>query len=352
MNKIISTLLFIIVCVTQSFSIGQEWAARYNGAGNSLDWSYAIAMDPGGNLVVTGYSTGAGTGKDYKTIKYSPNGSVVWEVSYNGPINGGDYSNAITIDAAGNIFVTGRVDYGTTGSDIVTIKYNSQGVQQWTARYNGSGNGLDEGRSIHLQNDGSVIVGGKATGTTSGLDFVTIKYSPDGTQAWAMVYNGPGNNEDYIVSVDVDNSGNVYGGGNSIGTGTGQDFVVIKYNSTGTEQWVKRYNGAGNGGDAVVGVKVDGAGNIVAGGYTDMGTGQKFNFLTLKYNPAGTLLWEKQYNGTSSEVDLSSSMTVDAADNIYLTGFTTQTSGTRLDSNYGTLKYDQNENQQSIEFYD
>ncbi len=352
MNKLIYTLITILVYVTQSFSIGQEWASRYNGAGNSLDWSYAIAMDPLGNVIVTGYSTGAGTGKDYKTIKYNTAGTVLWETSFNGPINGGDYSNALAIDDNGNIYVTGRVDYGTTGSDIVTIKYNAAGVQQWMARYIGPDGGLDEGKTIHLTSDGSVLVGGKTTGLTSGLDFVTIKYNPDGTEAWSKLYDGLGNNEDYVVCIDIDNSGNIYTAGCSIGAGSGQDLVLIKYNSSGTEQWLKRYNGAGNGGDAVVSVKVDGAGNIIAGGYTDMGAGQRQNFLTLKYDPSGNLMWEKQFNGSSNSTDLATAMTVDASNNIYLTGLTTQLFGTRLDSNYGTIKYDPSGNLQWFAYYD
>lgn len=352
MNKLITALIIILVYVTQAFSIGQEWAARYNGPGNSLDWSYAIAMDPLGNVIVTGYSTGSGTGKDYRTIKYNTAGTILWEAVFNGPINGGDYSNALTIDNNGNIYVTGRVDYGTTGSDIVTIKYDVNGTQQWMARYNGAANGLDEGKTIHLTDDGSVIVGGKTTLTGSGLDFVTIKYNPDGTEAWSRTYNGLGNNEDYVTSIDIDNSGNVYSAGNSIGAGSGQDIILIKYSSSGVQQWLKSYNGAGNGGDAVVGLKVDGAGNIIAGGYTDMGAGQRLNFLTLKYDPSGNVIWEKQYNGSSNSTDLATAMTVDASNNIYLTGLTTQLFGTRLDSNYGTIKYDPSGNLQWFAYYD
>lgn len=352
MNKLITTLIIILVYVTQSFAIGQEWASRYNGPGNSLDWSYAIAMDPLGNVIVTGYSTGSGTGKDYRTIKYNTAGTILWEAVFNGPINGGDYSNALTIDDNGNIYITGRVDYGTTGSDIVTIKYNAAGVQQWMARYNGTGNGLDEGKTIHLTSDGSVLVGGKTTTATTSLDFVTIKYNPDGTEAWSRTYNGLGNNEDYVTSIDIDNAGNVYSTGNSIGAGSGQDIVLIKYNSSGTEQWLKRYNGTGNGGDAVVCVKVDGADNIIIGGYTDMGPGQGLNFLTLKYNASGNVIWERQYNGSSNSTDLATAMTVDASNNIYLTGLATQTYGMRVDSNYGTIKYDPSGNMQWFSYYD
>jgi hypothetical protein len=353
MNKIIFTLLSILVYVTQSFSVGQVWSSRYNGAGNSLDWSYAIAMDPAGNVIVTGYSTGSGTGKDYKTIKYSPEGTILWEATYNGPINGGDYSNAIAIDASNNVYITGRVDFGPTGSDIITIKYNSSGVQQWASRFNGAATmGWDEGRSIHLTNDGSIIVGGKTTGVTSGLDFVTIKYNPDGTQAWATIYNGTGNFDDYVVAVDVDDNNNIYAGGGSVGLNSGMDFMVVKYNSSGVQQWTKRYNGAGNGGDDVIGIKVDGSGNAVVSGYTDLGASQKFNFLTQKFDPNGVLLWEKQYNGSSNDNDIATAMTVDASNNVYITGLTTQLYGTRLDSNYGTIKYDQNGNQMWIAFYD
>lgn len=352
MNKIFISFLTVVIYVIQNFSIGQEWASRYNGAGNSLDWSYAIAMDPAGNVVVTGYSTGAGTGKDYKTIKYNSSGSILWEASFNGPINGGDYSNALAMDPSGNIYVTGRVDYGTTGADIITIKYNSSGVQQWFARYNGAASGFDEGRTIKVLNDGSIIVGGKATGITSLSDFVILKYNPNGTEAWSTIYNGTGNHDDYVVSLDADNTGNIYIGGCSIGLNSGTDFIVMKYNSTGVMQWIKRYNGAGNGGDAVVGIKVDSDNNIIASGITDMGASQGFNFLTLKYDPSGIKLWEKQYDGTSNAADYATAMTIDAANNIYLTGLTTQLFGSRLDSNYATIKYDPNGNQMWISFYD
>jgi hypothetical protein len=125
MKPIIFTLLSILAYVTQTFSIGTEWISRYNGSGNSLDFSYALLLDQSGNVYVTGYSTGAGTGKDYKTIKYSPLGAILWQATFNGPINGGDYSNAMALDASGNVYVTGRVDYGAPLSDMVTIKYNS-----------------------------------------------------------------------------------------------------------------------------------------------------------------------------------------------------------------------------------
>lgn len=340
MNKIVFIFLFIAANVTTAFSsVGLQWASRYNGAGNSLDWSYAIAIDPAGDVVVTGYSTGAGTGKDYKTIKYNQAGAILWEASFNGPINGGDYSNALAIDASGNIYITGRVDYGTS-SDMVTIKYNSQGVQQWLARYIGPSNLSDEGKSIKVDGSGNVYVGGRTTSSVTGIDCITVKYNPDGSEAWVKTYFASGTNEDYVVSIDIDAAGNVYAGGCSVGATTGQDLVVIKYNSEGNEEWVRRKNGAGNGGDALVSVKISPEGSIVAAGYVYNSPEQGHNTYTIKYDENGNTIWQQEYNGLGSKTDFATAMTTDNNNNIYVTGLTTQIINSRPDSNYATLKYD------------
>lgn len=340
MNKIVFIFLFIVLNVTTALSsVGLQWVSRHNGGGNSIDWSYAIAIDPAGDVVVTGYSTGVGTGKDYKTIKYSQYGAILWEAAFNGPINGGDYSNALAIDVSGNIYVTGRVDYGTS-SDMVTIKYNSLGVQQWFARYIGPSNLSDEGKTIKVDGSGNVYVGGRTTSSVTGVDCITVKYNPDGSEAWVKTYSASGMNEDYIVAIDVDNAGNVYSGGCSVGAASGQDLVVIKYSPSGNEEWVRRQNGNGNGGDALVSLKISSDGSIVAAGYVYNGPEQSYNTYTIKYDENGNIVWQQEYNGLSSKIDFATAMTTDNNNNIYVTGLTTHIINSRPDSNYATLKYD------------
>jgi uncharacterized delta-60 repeat protein len=346
--KTLISLLSLVLIVAQSFSIGQEWVARFNGTGNTSDWAFGITLDAAGNTYVTGYSTGAGTGKDYMTIKYNSDGIILWSSRYNGPINGGDYSFAIAVDASGNVYVTGRADFGTSFADIVTIKYNSSGVQQWAAVYNGPANNIDEAKCIKVDGSGNVYVAGKTFGANN--DFIVIKYNSSGTQSWVSTYNGPANNEDIVYALDIDASGNVYVCGASIGVNTGSDFTVIKYNSNGTEAWVKRFNGITNGGDGAIAVKVDAQGNVYAAGSADMGAGHNSDFITIKYNSSGVQQWLTQYNGVGTLNDFATGMILDDNNNVIVTG-TSAIFSTVIDSNFATVKYSSSGLQQWVVLY-
>jgi len=116
-------------------------------------------------------------------------------------------------------------------------------VQEWVLHYNGPGNAEDEGTDIAVDADGNVYVTGRSEGGMSGLDYVTIKYSREGIQEWIQRYDGTGGGDDAASAILLDDQGNVYVTGYSEGIGTGSDYATVKYNSSGVQQWVSRYNG-------------------------------------------------------------------------------------------------------------
>src|SRR5258708_34728092 len=83
------------------------WTNRYNGPACSGGYATAVAVDGSGNLFVTGYSSGSGSGADFATIKYSGAGLPIWTNRYNGPANSDDYANAKTVDRNATGFGTG-----------------------------------------------------------------------------------------------------------------------------------------------------------------------------------------------------------------------------------------------------
>jgi hypothetical protein len=105
---------------------------------------------------------------------------------YNGPENRADAANALAVDPSGNVYVTGMSEgvYGGTGArvankDFATVKYNSNGVEQWTARYSGPAYAYDEPKAIAVDATGNVFVAGWSLGEYGAgywSLYTTVKY--------------------------------------------------------------------------------------------------------------------------------------------------------------------------------
>ncbi len=348
-------LFLLLLILKYSFLIAyaqvtQNWVTSYNGPpGNGTDIAYSIAVDGSGNVYVTGGSDGSGNFQDYATIKYNSSGVQQWVARYNGPGNNSDVANSIAVDGSGNVYVTGESLGSGTSYDYATIKYNSAGVQQWVQRYNGPGNLSDIAYSLAIDASGNVYVTGTATVSAIDWNYATIKYNTSGVQQWVQIYNGTGISRGIAHSIAVDGSGNVYVKGESLGSGTSYDYATIKYNTSGVQQWVQRYNGPpGNGVDIAYSIAVDGSGNVYVTGGSSGGSVIYDDYATIKYNSTGVQQWVQRYNDPGNGYDVAHSIAVDGAGNVYVTGGS-QVFGTMYD--YATIKYNSAGVQQWVQRY-
>jgi parallel beta-helix repeat protein len=141
----------------------------------------------------------------------------------------------------------------------------AQPTQAWVSRFDIPGSNGESGHAITFDAQGNVYVAGITSDSTG--RFVTTKYNRSGTQVWASYYDPPQHHEGTPVGIVADMSGNVYVAGGSASEEEGpQDYVTIKYNSAGVEQWANRYNGSGNDNDTPVGIGLDNAGNVYVSG--------------------------------------------------------------------------------------
>jgi uncharacterized delta-60 repeat protein len=315
------------------------WAARYTGP-TGTDYAQALAVDNQGNVYVTGSSADLNTSYDYATIKYDPNGNQLWAARYNGPANGDDFATAMVTDNSGNVYVTGYSADTNGSADYLTIKYDTNGNQIWIAQYNGPANSYDNAAGITLDNSGNIYVTGTSVGLGSSDDYATIKYDPDGNQLWVARYNGPANDSDMAKAIAVDNWGNVYVTGSSNDTYGLPDFATVKYDTNGSQLWAQQYNGPGNDYDQPQAIAIDNAGNVLVTG-NSYGDGPGNDYATVKYAPDGDQLWVARYNGPGNNEDMPHSLAIDNSGSVYVTG----ESYSSTNSDYATVKYDADGNQ-------
>jgi hypothetical protein len=368
--KLVPVLLLLIVC---SPVYSQLWIRTFDGPAHWQDMYYAMALDPLGNVVATGFTQiivaqetvpflltakydpdgnrqwlrvqdrGSGlavacdrNGNIYVTsscteetggltIKYYPDGNIAWIRSDGFFFWGSD----IITDRNGDIYVTGSVSDSLNPivQYAVTVKYGSDGSLKWM-RVDSTG---DWTVAIGLDSLGNVYV----AGDDSGPAYLVMKYSPDGRLLWRQGSNLRG----YGMSIAVSPNGDVYVTG-SLGSGSYDAIATVKYSSDGEEQWVRIYDGPGW--DYGYPVVIDNEGNCYVAGAsgTQPGPWPLFDFVTIKYSPAGEELWVRRYDGSGKD-DFPFAITTDFEGNVYIGGWSqVPQDSINYKADYTLLKYD------------
>ena len=210
----------------------QLWVARYDGPANEKDYACDLAIDSSGSTYVTGWSKGNGTNYDYATVAYDSNGKQRWVSRYNAPTDFHDYAKAIAVNPSGNIFVTGWSEGSRTAYDYATVAYDRSGKQIWVSRYNGPANFRDYAEAIAIDPSGNVYVTGGSGSfvNETSYDYATVAYDSAGNQLWVSRYNGAANADDLARAIAIDSKGAVYVTG-WIHRTTYSDFVTMRYSS-------------------------------------------------------------------------------------------------------------------------
>ena len=304
--------------------VRQAWVASYSAVFD--EEPTGMAVDGSGNVYVTGY-TEIPDYSAYVTVKYNPQGQEEWSASYNPP-NSRSRAAAIAVDHSGDVYVTGTSGpFGSGDSDYVTIKYNNAGQQQWIVRYNGGANSNDYATAIAVDGSGNVYVTG--TSSTPSGGFATVKYDSSGQQQWVAQYDGPGT----PVAIAAGSLGSIYVTGSSAG-----QYATIKYDNSGQQQWVALYNGSESGSDQPAGMVIDRLGNVYVTGTSWGPRGAPAGlsaYATVKYDNSGQQQWVALYNGPGNGSQ-ATGVGIDNSGNVYVTGGSEALDGS---FEYATVKY-------------
>jgi hypothetical protein len=335
------------------------WSASFE-TNFTYAWGRGVAVDASDNVYVTGHRYWFDEQLqrnrfDLATVKYDSNGNELWHRVYEPSVNLTVEARDIVTDNSGNVMVlalTGALPLGSCPNpvgDVLLLKYDTNGELLWTRSYDsGDCNGVAIARQsfsprvgevpgrLAVDAFGNTYVAGATTRAKVGA--LILKFMADGTLAWAAEETlGRNDNvqsvQSYAVDLVATQAGDVYvlGRVNETPIQGFPDIVTAKYRADGTAAWLKSYDG-GSGGlvarDFAEALTLDAAGNVLVTGWTRGqtfdGTGE--NAVTIRYAPDGTLHWATIYdNPLANEdfnywIDSGHAIASDAAGNVYVTG--------------------------------
>lgn len=305
----LTIVFFLLLSAGNSFSLVIVWTQR--NLCPFTAYPYGIAVDPDHNVYVTGEKYFQTTYYNYYTIKYTASGVTVWTQIYT-DFNGlpGDSAHDLAIDKNRNVYVTGTKE-NAAENDMLTIKYDSSGVAQWTQRYPGFS--YAQGLAVAVDSRSNIYAGGYAVRPVSGGDCILIKYRPAGNAVWTQFYS-VNNNTEAIQDLVMDADDNIYAAAD-MHNGANNDFGIVKFDKNGTVLWKTQYNPAIT--DSPKAVAVDSSRNIyLAGGTWD---GSDWDMLLAKFDSTGHLLWTNRFD-SGPIMDFGNALAVDPEDNIYAAG--------------------------------
>ncbi len=213
------------------------------------------------------YNNSGGDAPNYFIVKYDPSGNVLWA---NGAdkFTGRASGNGVSIDKLGNIYAIGEFEYnsirfgnsvlGNGGSkDIFITKYDPSGNVKWAKEL--SSPGYDYSNAITNDNDGNVYIGGFFANNNINIggivynntnpgtgDILVVKCDSAGNFLWTKTAGG--SDGDGVAGIVTDGNKDVYISGsfysssvtfgctplfNSDSTGKTSDFYIAKLGETG-----------------------------------------------------------------------------------------------------------------------
>jgi hypothetical protein len=273
-------LAALVVAPRPGHALTHAWSHGYGGA--SSQNVAAVAADASGNVYIAGYyygttnfggsdRTSAG-GSDIILVKLDPAGAYLWDKTF-GDATDGQYATAVSVDAAGNVYLAGAFAGGAN-------------------------------------------FGGGALASAGLRDLFLAKFGPTGTFGFAKRFGDASDQQSTAMLVDyTDNvywtgyfAGAVNFGGSALTSAGGNDAFLVKLDTAGAHLWSKKFGDAGD--QRGIGLGPDHWGNIDLAldftGSMDLGNGNitsagNFDIGVVQYGAAGNYLWGGRFGDAAEQ---------------------------------------------------
>jgi PGF-CTERM protein len=266
-----------------------SWDKTFGGVGDDKAYSLAHTSDKGYIL--------AGTkGADFWLVKTDAEGVEQWNRTFGGNEFDKAYS-AIQTSDGGYILAGSTGSYGVGSYDFWLLKTDAEGIEQWNRTFGGEY--ADIASSVRQTSDGGYIMAGRTESYGAGFDdFWLVKTDPEGTEQWNRTFGGDSIDSLYSFQQTIDGGYILCGDTRSFGTGS-SDFWLVKTDNNGIELWNRTFGGANY--DRAYSVQHTSDGGYILAGMTRSFSANHFDFLLVKTDSNGTEQWNRTIVGPNED---------------------------------------------------
>jgi hypothetical protein len=268
-----------------------EWTQIFGMEQATDEYGRSVRQTSDGGYIIAGWThTWSGRCTDIWLIRTDSLGDTLWT-----KIHGGtnyDFAYCVEQTADEGYIITGYTgSYGALNHDVLLIRTDPQGNEEWTQTYGAWGD--DAGYCVQQTSDlGYVVTGLKAYPNGS---VWLIRTASNGFMMWDNTWGGSADDRGFSVRQTDDDGFIIAGQTNSFGAGN-YDVYVIRTDDEGETEWENTYGGANlDIGNCIQ--RTEDGGIVVAGTTESFGlNGANVYLLKIHYN-TGDLIWSDAMGG-------------------------------------------------------
>ena len=296
---ILTIIVFVSACNKTNLKPEQkDFFIKLFGS-SSLDYGVDLKQTNDGYVLLSTTTT-VNNGTDILLIKTNEYGNEQWSITYGNTLN--DYANSIVVNTDGSYTLLGTktVDNNSLLEDLFIAKVSNNGDKQWEKQISITNKQI--GKCIKQSNDGGYIIVGSTTANNN-TDVFLIRTDQAGDTLWTKKFGGIYDDVANDVLQKSDDGFIVIGSTKSFPTlSQNNNVIVLETNANGIISNAPQYSQLEGAEGQNIKALPDGSGYMLTGTMLIGENGKKDVFLAKINSNISNLEWKKDFGGSADDI--------------------------------------------------
>ncbi|MBE9467442.1 MAG: hypothetical protein IMY72_03855 [Bacteroidetes bacterium] len=297
---ILTIIFFVSACNKTNLKPEQkDFFIKLFGS-SSLDYGVDVKQTDDGYILLSTTTTIADQGTDIVLIKTNEYGNEQWSITYGDTLN--DYANSVVVNADGSYTLLGTktVDNNSMYEDLFIAKVSNNGDKQWEKQI--SITNKQSGKCIKQTSDGGYIIVGSTTANNN-TDVYLIRTDQTGDTLWTKNFGGIYDDIANDVLQKSDDGFVIIGSTKSFPTlSQNNNVIVIETNANGIISNAPQYSQLQGAEGQNIKALPDGSGYMLTGTILNGKNGKRDVFLAKISSNISNFEWKKEFGGSADDI--------------------------------------------------